>query len=387
MSVEFSWWAPVRPRTPSPSRCTTFSGHALRGVSWRCATQRPRHCLDLRCSAQTTRFRPSEASDAAERILACVADAGAEDLVITCFTGGSSALSSLPPEKVEAADKRVLHQQLLSSGLAITDVNVVRKQVSAFKGGRVALARLPARVVNLTVSDVAGSPLDAITDPTVQDTSASAQARAILQQAELWNLVPSSVRAHLERDLPTPELAVRTADGHAGRRREYSSGDGSRGARRWGTTRCSPITRSRATPTTLVSSWRDGRSTRLPTALSRSCTWVAAASLWSLSSRPQSSARVGPTSMPRCGPRRSWPGSRLPHCSSTPTALMAARHMQAPSSTAKRLALLASAVSTCLKRDPDSGPPRCAKNWGLRSAPGTPERTSTISSSFSLPRR
>jgi len=146
--------------------------------------------------------------DAAERILACVADAGVEDLVITCFTGGSSALSSLPPETVEAADKRVLHQQLLSSGLAITDVNVVRKQVSAFKGGRVALAALPARVVNLTVSDVAGSPLDAITDPTVQDTSASAQARAILQQAELWNLVPSSVRSHLERDLPTPELAV-----------------------------------------------------------------------------------------------------------------------------------------------------------------------------------
>ena len=146
--------------------------------------------------------------DAAERILACVADAGADDVVITCFTGGSSALSSLPPANVEAADKRVLHQQLLSSGLAITDVNVVRKQVSAFKGGRVALAALPARVINLTVSDVAGSPLDAITDPTVQDTSEAAQARAILQQAELWNLVPSSVREHLERDLPTPELGV-----------------------------------------------------------------------------------------------------------------------------------------------------------------------------------
>lgn len=152
---------------------------------------------------------PTERSvRAAEQILTCAADAGPDDVVITCFTGGSSALSSLPVEGVGANDKRTLHEQLLSSGLAITDINAVRKQVSAIKGGRVALAALPARIINLTVSDVAGSPLDAITDPTVQDTSDAAQARAVLQQAELWNLVPSSVRAHLERNLPTPELVV-----------------------------------------------------------------------------------------------------------------------------------------------------------------------------------
>ena len=162
---------------------------------------------------------PTERSvRAAEQILACAADAGEDDVVITCFTGGSSALSSLPPADVSAADKRVLHQQLLSSGLPITDINVVRKQVSAIKGGRVALAALPARVINLTVSDVAGSPLDAITDPTVQDTTDAAHARAVLQQAELWNLVPTSIREHLERNLPTPELVsepqtVMLADG------------------------------------------------------------------------------------------------------------------------------------------------------------------------------
>ena len=162
---------------------------------------------------------PTERSvHAAREILACAAGAGADDLVLTCFTGGSSALSSLPPEGVAADDKRELHQQLLSSGLAITDINAVRKQVSAIKGGRVALAALPARVVNLTVSDVAGSPLDAITDPTVQDTSDAASARAVLQQAELWNLVPASVRHHLEQNRPTPHLAdepqtVMLADG------------------------------------------------------------------------------------------------------------------------------------------------------------------------------
>ena len=143
---------------------------------------------------------------AAEQILACVDGATARDIVITCFTGGSSALSSLPPEKVTPEDKRRLHQQLLSSGLSITDINAVRKQVSAVKGGRVALAARPAQVINLTVSDVAGSPLDAVTDPTVQDTSSAARARSVLQEAGLWNLVPASVREHLSENLPTPEL-------------------------------------------------------------------------------------------------------------------------------------------------------------------------------------
>lgn len=143
---------------------------------------------------------------AAQQILACVAEATADDIVITCFTGGSSALSSLPPDKVTPDDKRRLHQQLLSSGLSITDINAVRKQVSAVKGGRVALAARPAQVINLTVSDVAGSPLDAVTDPTVQDSSSAARARSVLQQAQLWDLVPASVREHLEKNLPTPDL-------------------------------------------------------------------------------------------------------------------------------------------------------------------------------------
>jgi glycerate-2-kinase len=92
--------------------------------------------------------------------------------------------------------------------LPITAVNAVRKQVSAVKGGRVALAARPARVINLTVSDVAGSPIDAVADPAVQDSSSASHARSVLQQAELWDLVPASVREHLEHDLPTPELAV-----------------------------------------------------------------------------------------------------------------------------------------------------------------------------------
>lgn len=152
---------------------------------------------------------PTERSvDAARRILDCVADTTEHDLVVACFTGGSSALASLPPEGVTPDDKRALHHLLLASGLAITKVNAVRKQVSAIKGGRVAIAAAPSRVVNLTVSDVAGGALDTITDPTVQDSSDAAAARAVLRDHGLWHVVPAAVRSHLERDLPTPSVSV-----------------------------------------------------------------------------------------------------------------------------------------------------------------------------------
>lgn len=152
---------------------------------------------------------PSERSvSAARQILACAATADADDLVVMCFTGGSSALCSLPPPGVSESDKHELHRLLLSSGLAITEINAVRKQVSSVKGGRVALAAAPARVVNLTVSDVAGSPLDAITDPSVQDTSDASRAREVLRSCGLWETVPQSVREHLQQNIVTPVLTA-----------------------------------------------------------------------------------------------------------------------------------------------------------------------------------
>ena len=141
---------------------------------------------------------PSERSAVvAERLLAMVEPLGPEDLVLACFTGGSSALASLPPEGVPIADKRALHELLLSSGMPIAAVNTVRKHVSRIKGGRLAAAAAPARVVNLTVSDVAGDVLDVITDPSVQDTSTVADARAVLGAYGLWEQVPESIREHL----------------------------------------------------------------------------------------------------------------------------------------------------------------------------------------------
>ena len=134
---------------------------------------------------------------------------GPDDLVIACFTGGSSALTSLAPAGVPDVDKRELHRILLGSGLGISEVNTVRKQVSAFKGGRLALAAAPATVINLTVSDVAGDALDAITDPTVQNASTVADALTILHGHGLWDELPESVREHLsDPRLRTPDLSA-----------------------------------------------------------------------------------------------------------------------------------------------------------------------------------
>jgi glycerate 2-kinase len=141
---------------------------------------------------------PSERSGATARRLVGYADAlGADDLVLAAFTGGSSALASLPPDGVSLADKRRLHELLLSSGAPINDVNAVRKHVSALKGGRLAARIAPARIVNLTASDVAGDVLDAITDPTVPDTSSVDDAITVLRDRGLWDQIPDSVRRHL----------------------------------------------------------------------------------------------------------------------------------------------------------------------------------------------
>ena len=71
----------------------------------------------------------------------------------------------------------------------------MRKHVSAFKGGRLADAAPPARLINLTVSDVAGDHIDAITDPTVPDSSRAADAIAVLRGHGLWEAIAATIRA------------------------------------------------------------------------------------------------------------------------------------------------------------------------------------------------
>jgi glycerate 2-kinase len=148
---------------------------------------------------------------AGQRLLELAADLGPDDVAICCFTGGSSALSVAPPAGVTLEAKRELHRLLLSSGMPVVEVNAVRKHASLAKGGRIAARAAPARIVNLTVSDVAGDPLDAITDPTVPDGTTRADAVEILRAYDLWPRIDSGLRAHLENaaaESPAPDVSL-----------------------------------------------------------------------------------------------------------------------------------------------------------------------------------
>jgi glycerate-2-kinase len=125
--------------------------------------------------------------------------AGRGDLVFAAVTGGSSALLVWPAEGISLADKQALNQILLTCGASIREINAVRKHTSCVKGGRLAEEIFPAELINLTVSDVTGDPLDYITGPTVPDTSTYQDAWQVLYKYDLWERVPDSVRAHLER--------------------------------------------------------------------------------------------------------------------------------------------------------------------------------------------
>jgi hydroxypyruvate reductase len=105
----------------------------------------------------------------------------AEDLVVALICGGGSALLPCPPGDMTLADEAGLNRALLASGAPISVMNAIRKQVSGIKGGRLALACHPARVVSLVVSDVPGDdPAQVASGPTVPDAVTRAQARAMV---------------------------------------------------------------------------------------------------------------------------------------------------------------------------------------------------------------
>lgn len=107
---------------------------------------------------------------ASQALLGAVSDLGPDDLVVALVCGGGSALLPAPPEGLTLADEQALNKALLASGAPISAMNAVRKQVSEIKGGRLAKAAYPARVVSLVVSDVPGDdPAQVASGPTVPD--------------------------------------------------------------------------------------------------------------------------------------------------------------------------------------------------------------------------
>ncbi len=144
--------------------------------------------------------------EASHKALALARQTKPGDIVLGCVTGGSSALLPLPVPGVSLDDKKQANRILLTCGANIIEINSVRKHLSRIKGGRLAAAIHPqAHLINLTVSDVIGDPLDYITDPTVPDTSTFGDARATLTKYDLWEKVPATVAEFLKTAGPEQE--------------------------------------------------------------------------------------------------------------------------------------------------------------------------------------
>lgn len=135
--------------------------------------------------------------DATRRMLRLLESLGEGDFVLALISGGASALLCAPAGEVTLAEKQAVNRALLASGAPIGQMNVLRKHLSRVKGGQLAAAAWPARMLALMISDVPGDDPALIgSGPTVGDGSTAAEARAIL---DCWGIeAPASVRAVLE---------------------------------------------------------------------------------------------------------------------------------------------------------------------------------------------
>lgn len=133
---------------------------------------------------------------AANRILALAQSAGPDDTVLCLISGGGSALLPLPLPGLTLADKQEVNRALLSCGATITEMNTVRRHLSAIKGGRLAAAAHPAKIVTLLISDVPSDDLTVIASgPTVADPTTCEDALAVLNRYAIE--VSPAVRAAL----------------------------------------------------------------------------------------------------------------------------------------------------------------------------------------------
>jgi len=166
---------------------------------------------------------------AAERLLQFVAGLTEDDLVLCLISGGGSSLLPLALPGLTLADKQALNKALLASGASITEMNCVRRHLSSIKGGRLAAACAPARVMNLLLSDVPGDdPIDIASGPTVADPTTCAdgieilrrygidvppRAMELLQSGEGETLKPGDPRlpAIETHFIATPQMALEAA--------------------------------------------------------------------------------------------------------------------------------------------------------------------------------
>ncbi|MBX9465804.1 MAG: glycerate kinase [Aquamicrobium sp.] len=144
---------------------------------------------------------------ASRRLLESVEGLTSDDLVVALISGGGSALLPSPPDGMSLADEIAVNEALLASGAPISAMNTLRKHLSTIKGGRLALAAHPARVVSLIVSDIPGdNPAFVASGPTVPDRAAREEALAIVRDYGLK--LPDAALRHLQSEAaeaPSPE--------------------------------------------------------------------------------------------------------------------------------------------------------------------------------------
>ncbi|SHG64036.1 hydroxypyruvate reductase [Kaistia soli DSM 19436] len=159
---------------------------------------------------------------ASERILAKAREAGPDDLVVFLMSGGASALMALPAAGLTLEDKQRLNKALLKSGAPIGAMNRVRKSLSAIKGGRLAAAAAPAKMITYLISDVPGDDPGAIgSGPTIPEASDAEGALAILAEYGIAvdDRVAAAMRANVVAAgaggplvmLATPKMALDAA--------------------------------------------------------------------------------------------------------------------------------------------------------------------------------
>jgi len=142
---------------------------------------------------------------AAERILESVKGLTSDDLVLCLVSGGASALLALAAPGLTLADKQQVNKALLKCGATISEMNCVRKHLSAIKGGRLADAAYPARVVTLVISDVPGDDVSIIgSGPTVPDPTSFADARAVFEKYKLEMSPAVAARLASKDETPKP---------------------------------------------------------------------------------------------------------------------------------------------------------------------------------------